>query len=273
MRLKRNNPLIYVILILIALLSIFPFYWMFIIGSNTNAVINEFPPRLTPGSNFIANFNKTLELVPIFNSLINSAIVAVSITLLVLFLSSLAGYTFAKINFPFKNFLFGFVLFTMMIPMQLGVVPRYIIVSKLGWVDSLNAVIIPGMANAFGVYWMRQFIKTTVHDDLINAAKIDGCSYFSIYFRIILPMIKSGLATLGILTFMNVWNDYFWPSVVLHNNYKITVQLALRSLNDAIYQDYSMVLSATFIATLPLLLIFLLFNKQFIAGVTEGSIK
>lgn len=273
---KRNlvsRVIMYLFLLIIALLSIFPFYWMFIVGSNTNAIINSLPPKLIPGKMFITNFNRTWELIPIFHCILNSAILSVIITFFVLFLSSMAGAAFAKLDFPHKNFLFGFVLFTMMIPMQLGVIPRYIIISKLHLVNKLSGVVIPSLVNAFGVFWMRQFIMETIPDDMINAAKIDGCGYFRIYLSIILPVIKSGLATLGIINFMNVWNDYFWPSVVLHTNDKITIQLALKSLNNAMDQDYSMVLSATFVSTLPLLIIFLIFNKQFIAGVTDGSIK
>ena len=263
----------YVMLAAIAALSVFPFYWMFVIGSNTNAVVNSFPPKMVPGSNFAANFSRTLEMAPIFRSMLNSAFLSIVITVTELFLSSLAGFAFAKLRFRGKGFLFAFVLFTMMVPVQLGIIPRYLIVSRLGWVDSFLSVIVPGMVNAFGVYWMRQYIMTTIHDDLINAAKIDGCGYWGIYLKIILPIIKPGLATLGILTFMNVWNDYFWPSVVLHGSSMLTIQIALRSLNDALFQDYSLIMSATFVATLPLLIIFLLFNKQFIAGATEGAIK
>lgn len=265
--------IMYLFLLIITILSIFPFYWMFIVGSNTNAVINCLPPKLVPGKMFLTNFNRTWELIPIFHCILNSAILSVTITFFVLILSSMAGAAFAKLDFPHKSFLFGFVLFTMMIPMQLGVIPRYIIISKLHLVNKLSGVVIPSLVNAFGVFWMRQFIMETVPDDMINAAKIDGCNYLKIYTSIILPVIKSGLATLGIITFMNVWNDYFWPSIVLHTNDKITIQLALKSLNNAMDQDYSMVLSATFVSTLPLLIIFLIFNKQFIAGVTEGSIK
>ena len=263
----------YVMLAAIAALSVFPFYWMFVIGSNTNAVVNSFPPKMVPGSNFAANFSRTLEMAPIFRSMLNSAFLSIVITVTELFLSSLAGFAFAKLRFRGKGFVFAFVLFTMMVPVQLGIIPRYLIVSRLGWVDSFLSVIVPGMVNAFGVYWMRQYIMTTIHDDLINAAKIDGCGYWGIYLKIILPIIKPGLATLGILTFMNVWNDYFWPSVVLHGSSMLTIQIALRSLNDALFQDYSLIMSATFVATLPLLIIFLLFNKQFIAGATEGAIK
>ena len=263
----------YVMLAAIAALSVFPFYWMFVIGSNTNAVVNSFPPKMVPGSNFAANFSRTLEMAPIFRSMLNSAFLSIVITVTELFLSSLAGFAFAKLRFRGKGFLFAFVLFTMMVPVQLGIIPRYLIVSRLGWVDSFLSVIVPGMVNAFGVYWMRQYIMTTIHDDLINAAKIDGCGYWGIYLKIILPISKPGLATLGILTFMNVWNDYFWPSVVLHGSSMLTIQIALRSLNDALFQDYSLIMSATFVATLPLLIIFLLFNKQFIAGATEGAIK
>lgn len=263
----------YAFLVLISIISIFPFYWMFVVGSNSNASINRFPPQMLPGTNFIANLSKAISMSPFMGSIVNSCIVSVTITLFLLFLASLAGYTFSKIEFPFKNALFVFILFTMMIPVQIGVIPRYMIVSKLGWVDSLVSVIIPSLVNSFGVFWMRQYITTAVPDELVSAAKIDGCGPFNVFLRIIVPIIQPGFATLGILTFMQAWNDYFWPSVVLHSNSSLTIQLALRTLNDANFQDYSVILSATFIATLPLLLVFLFFNKQFIAGIAEGALK
>jgi cellobiose transport system permease protein len=264
---------LYAFLVLTSLISVFPFFWMFIVGSNTTAVINQFPPKVVPGPYFLENLQKAMDRSPYFLSYLNSVIISISITASVLLLASLAGFAFAKLRFPFSKGLFVFVLFTMMIPVQLGIIPLYMIMSNLGWVNTRWAVIVPGMVNAFGVFWMRQYIITAVPDELIAAARIDGCNNYSMFFRIVVPIIQPAYATLGILTFMNAWNDFFWPSVVLQSRNMLTVQLALRTLNDAFYQDHSMVLSATFVATLPLLVVFLLFNKRFIAGIAEGALK
>lgn len=161
----------------------------------------------------------------------------------------------------------------MMIPPQLGLIPNFMIISELGWVDDLRAVIVPAMVTAFGVFWMRQYISSAVPYELIEAARIDGCSNFRTFWNIILPTVRPGLATLGIFTFMSTWNDFLWPLVVLKDRSVHTIQIALRTLNDVYYTDYSMILAGTFMATIPILVVFLIFSRQFISGITEGAVK
>jgi cellobiose transport system permease protein len=264
---------IYLFLLLITMLSIFPFYWMFVIGSNTTAAINQFPPAMTPGAHFLANLDKVFNSVNFFQAIVNSFLVSTAVTISVLFFCSLAGFAFAKMEFKGRNFLFVFLLGTMMVPAQLGLIPSYIIVSKLGWIDSLKAVIVPGMVNAFGVFWMRQYISATIPNDLLEAGRIDGSSTFGLFWNITVPAIRPGIATLGIITFMGVWNDFLWPLVVLKDRSVHTIQIALRNLSGAYYQDYAMILAGTFLATLPILIIFLAFSRHFISGLTEGAVK
>ncbi|MGN8647196.1 carbohydrate ABC transporter permease [Gracilibacillus sp. HCP3S3_G5_1] len=264
---------LYIFLTLAAIISVFPFYWMFVIGSNTNSEVNKIPPALLPGPNFVENMFKVFERINFFGSLLNSFIISTTITIAVLFFCSLAGFAFAKIDFKFKNFFFIFLLATMMVPPQLGLIPSFMIISFLGWVDQLQAVIVPGMVSAFGVFFMRQYIAGAIPNDLMEAAKIDGCGNFRIYWNIVVPTIKPAFATLGIITYMNSWNDFLWPLVVLKDKSSHTIQIALRTLNDAYTTDYPMILAGTFLATIPILIIFLIFNKQFIAGITEGAIK
>jgi cellobiose transport system permease protein len=147
------------------------------------------------------------------------------------------------------------------------------IIAKLGWINNLNAIIVPAAVNAFGVFWMRQYISSTIPNELIDAGRIDGCSNFRLYWTVVLPVVKPALATLGLITFMNVWNDYLWPLVVLKDSSVHTIQVALRTLTGAYTQDFGMILNGTFLATLPLLVVFLLFSKHVIAGLTEGSVK
>lgn len=270
---KLPRIFLYVFLIISSIVSVFPFYWMFVIGSNTNSAVNKFPPSFIPGSHFIENAAKVFDRINFLGALWNSFIIATTITLAVLFFCSLAGFAFAKIDFKGKNFFFVFLLATMMVPPQLGLIPSFMIISALDWVDTLQAVIVPGMVNAFGVFFMRQYIATSLPNDLIEAAKIDGCGNFRIYWSIVLPAIKPAFATLGIITYMHSWNDFLWPLVVLKDSSVHTIQIALRTLNDAYTTDYPMILAGTFMATIPILIVFLIFNKQFIAGITEGAVK
>lgn len=270
---KLTRIFLYIFLSVCALISVFPFYWMFVIGSNTNSAVNTFPPSLIPGSMFVENALKVFERVNFFGALLNSFIIATAITLAVLFFCSLAGFAFAKLEFKGKNFFFIFLLATMMVPPQLGLIPSFMIISALDWVDTLQAVIVPGMVSAFGVFFMRQYIATSIPNDLMEAAKIDGCGNIRIYWNIIVPAIKPAFATLGIITYMQSWNDFLWPLVVLKDSSVHTIQIALRNLNDAYTTDYPMILAGTFMATIPILIVFLIFNKQFVAGITEGAVK
>jgi cellobiose transport system permease protein len=268
-----SKMLLYVILFFGAFISLFPFYWMFVIATNPNHVINRLPPAMLPGNDLVVNFQNVLLNINFFGALWNSIVVSSTITLSVLFLSSLAGFAFAKLNFPGKNVLFIFILVTMMIPSQLGLIPSYLIITKLGWLSDLRAVIVPGMVSAFGIFWMRQYIKEAIPDELLEAAKIDGCSTFRIYWNVVVPLILPAFATLGIITFMGVWNDFLWPLVVLKDQSVHTIQVAIRSLNDTYVNDYGMIMSGTFWATVPLVLIFLMFNRFFIDSLTKGAIK
>ncbi|MBW8349806.1 carbohydrate ABC transporter permease [Bacillus sp. IITD106] len=270
---KISSIFIYVFMILSTLISIFPFYWMFVIGSNTTSDVNKFPPVVLPGANFIENIQKVFEKIDFFGAVLNSFIISSLITISVLFFCSLAGFAFSKLEFKGRDALFIFLLGTMMIPPQLGLIPNFMIISKLGWIDDVKAVIVPGMVSAFGVFWMRQYISSAVPYELIEASRIDGCSNFRTYWNIVLPAVRPGLATLGIITFMGAWNDFLWPLVVLKDESVHTIQIALRTLNDVYFTDYSMILAGTFLATLPIMIVFVVFSRQFIAGITEGAVK
>lgn len=264
----------YLFLIIGALVSIFPFYWMFVVATNDKDAAFQIPPLLIPGGEFFDNFSRVLERTDFFRAMLNSLVVASSVTVSVVFLCTLAGFAFAKYEFPLKKTLFVFVIATMLVPAQLGVLPQYVIMAKLHWIDTYKALIVPAMVNAFGIFWMRQYISSAVHSELLEAGRIDGGGHFRIFWNIALPVVTPAMATLGILNFMNVWNDFFWPLVVLKNREHYTIQLALQQLftnKDGL--DFGMIMSATFTATLPLLIVFLLFSRWVIAGLTSGAIK
>lgn len=264
---------VYLILILAAFFSIFPFYWMFVMATNNNSAINSLPPAYIPGKELVTNFTNVINTIDFFGAMWNSVIVSTITTIGVLFLCSLAGFAFAKFHFKGKNILFIAILVTMMIPPQLGLIPQYYIITQLDWLNDLKAIIVPGLIDAFGIFWMRQYISSNVPDELVDAAKIDGCSNFRVYWNIAVPVIIPAFATLAIIKFMYVWNDFLWPLVVLREPESHTIQIALRGLIDNYVRDNGMILSGTFWATVPLIIVFLLLNRLFIKSLTEGAIK
>ncbi|MEU6074567.1 carbohydrate ABC transporter permease [Micromonospora sp. NPDC047074] len=274
-RLWAASRLTYAALIAAGLLSIFPIYWMFVVASRSNDAMGQLPPPVTPGGNFGANVSRLLGNTDAYfvTGLINSAIVATTVTVSVVFFSTLAGFAFAKLRFRGRNALLMVIIATMMVPTQLGVIPLYMLMTKLNWNDRLPAVIVPALVTGFGVFMMRQYAGQAVSTELIEAARVDGCNTARIYWNVVLPALRPAAAVLGLLTFMTTWNDFLWPYAVLNDPENPTVQLALRTLSDGYYTDMSQVFTGTAIATLPLLLVFVLFGRQIIGGIMEGAVK
>lgn len=268
-----SSIFIYLFLSIASLLSLFPFYWMFVMATRPSAAYNSIPPVITPGKMLVENFQKVLEQIEFFKAMGNTVIICTIVTLVVLIISSLAGFAFAKFRFPGKNILFVGILLTMVIPPQLGLIPQYYLISKAGLLDTLSGVMILFFLNPLGIFLMRQYVSEAVPDELIEAAKLDGCSNFKIYRRIVLPIILPAFATLGIIVFTAVWGEFLWQFTVLRDPEKYTIQVALASLNNTFKVDYGMLMSGVFWATVPLIVIFLLFNRLFIASITEGAVK
>ncbi|MGW4156798.1 carbohydrate ABC transporter permease [Micromonospora chersina] len=274
-RLWSAGRLTYLALGLTALMSIFPIYWMFVVASRTSDAMGQVPPPLTPGGNLGANIARLFDNTDAYflTGLINSAIVAGTVTVSVVFFSTLAGFAFAKLRFRGRNALLLVIVATMMVPTQLGVIPLYLLMTKLNWNDRLPAVIVPALVTGFGVFMMRQYAGQAVSSELIEAARMDGCNTARIYWNVVLPALRPAAAVLGLLTFMTTWNDFLWPYAVLNDPENPTVQLSLRALSDGYYQDMSQVFTGTAIATLPLLLVFVVFGRQIIGGIMEGAVK
>ncbi|WP_449540399.1 carbohydrate ABC transporter permease [Ferdinandcohnia sp. Marseille-Q9671] len=268
-----GRTLVYVFLLIAALLSLFPFYWMFVMATRPSAAYNSIPPTLTPGTMLVENFKKVLSQIDFFGGMWNSFVLCAVVTIVVLFISSLAGFAFAKFKFPGKNIFFVAILVTMIIPPQLGLIPQYFLISKAGLLDTLQGVMILFFLNPLGIFLMRQYITEAVPDELIEAAKLDGCSNFRIYRGIVLPIILPAFATLGIIVFTAVWGEFLWQFTVLRDPEMYTIQVALAQLSNTHNVDFGMILSGVFWATVPLLIIFLLFNRLFISSITEGSVK
>ncbi|GLY23547.1 carbohydrate ABC transporter permease [Micromonospora echinospora] len=274
-KLWSASRLTYAALILAGFLSIFPIYWMFVVASRSSDAMGQVPPPVTPGGNLGANIARLFDNTDAYflAGLINSAIVATTVTVSVVFFSTLAGFAFAKLRFKGRNALLLVIVATMMVPTQLGVIPLYLLMTKLNWNDRLPAVIVPALVTGFGVFMMRQYAGQAVSTELIEAARMDGCSTARVYWNVVLPALRPAAAVLGLLTFMTTWNDFLWPYAVLNDPENPTVQLSLRALSDGYYQDMSQVFTGTAIATLPLLLVFVLFGRQIIGGIMEGAVK
>ena len=263
----------YVVLAAAALMSIFPLYWMFVVGSNDSSAVAKFPPVLLPGGNFGRNVAQIFDIVPFGRSLLNSAIVSLSVAVLQVFFCTLAGYAFAKLRFPGRRSLFVFVVATMLIPTQLGIVPMYMIMARIGWVDTLYPLIVPGAVSAFGVFWMRQVIAATIPDELLEAARIDGCSPLRAYRSVVLPIVRGSAAVFGLYAGMTAWNDFLWPLIILSSPEHFTVQVAIQQLRTQYTIDYSNTLAGSVLGTLPLLLLFAVAGKQLVAGIMDGAVK
>ena len=275
-KLGAAGPLTYVFLIVVALVSMFPLYWSLVVASHDNSAVAAYPPVLTPGHELWHNlhrlFNSGEVNVDFWSALVNSAIVATVVTVSVVLFSALAGFAFAKLRFRGSKFLFVTVIATMLVPVQLGVIPLYIEMVHLGWTNHLMAVIAPNLASAFGVFLMRQYISGSVPNELIDAARVDGCYTFGVFRHVIWPAVRPVAAVLGLLTFMTTWNDFFWPLVVLGPR-NPTVQVAVSTLASGYVQDYALVLTGTFVSIIPLLVVFVVLGRNIIGGIMRGAVK
>jgi len=270
----KAGPLVYTVLALGAALSVFPLYFMFVVATRSNDAIGGLPPVLSPGGQLAENVQRLLDNADahFLRGLLNSVLVSGAVTLSVVLFSTLAGFAFAKLPFRGSNVLLLTIIATMAIPLQLGLIPLYILMVKLGWVGDLKAVIVPFLVSGFGVFMMRQYSASAVSDELIEAARVDGCSTLRIYWNVVLPAVRPAAAVLGLFTFMQTWNDFLWPYSVLNQD-QPTVQLSLATLSSGYYSDFAQIFAGTALATLPLLLVFVLFGRQIIGGIMEGALK
>lgn len=271
---RGPGVLTYIFLGIVLLISAFPFYWMFVVASNDTSAMNSVPPAFMPGGNFLTHAQQVFDRTPFGNALINSAIVATAVAITQTLFSAMAGFAFAKMSFPLRNTLFVIVVASMMVPLQLGVVPQFILISELGLMNQLIAVILPGLVTAFGVFWMRMHIASAVPDEVLQAARVDGAGTFRTFWSIVLPMIRPAAAILALFAFLFAWNDFFWPLIVLQTPDSWTAQVALRQVqNQAYITDFGVQFAATVIATLPLLVISIVMGRQLVRGIMEGAVK
>ena len=265
--------LLYTVLIIGALVSIFPFYWMFVSATRPSADVFAFPPKLFFGGNLLENIKSLNNEINLWRVFFNSIAIASIYTVITAFLSALAGYALAKFEFKGKTIIFTAIMLTMMLPAQAKMVPLFEIMAGLNWTNTYQAVILPDIASAFGIFLMRQNMLK-VPDAIIESARIDGCSEFKIFLKIIFPTMRPALAALAIYMFIFQWGNFMWQLIVLNANNMKTLPVALATLQqNNTHIDYGQILIGTTLTVIPVMILFVLLQKQFVAGIFGGSVK
>ena len=266
--------LVYAVLILGTLVTLVPFVWIVATSFKPPSEIVRIPPTFFPENWTLESYRTIFDdpKVPLPRFYLNSALVAFGRVIITLFVSSLVGYVFAKYSFRGKNLLFGFILVQLMVPFTVIMIPSYLILVQLRLLDTLWGLVIPAMVDAFGIFLMRQFIET-FPNDLIDAARIDGSSEFGIYRKIVLPNMGAALATLGIFTFMTTWNDYLWPLIVITTHEKRTLPLLRTCDNSHHGQRYDLTMAASILVLIPVLVVYIFFQRWIVRGVALSGMK
>ncbi len=262
----------YLTLVIGTFISVLPFAWMLVAATHTTAEVFASPPPVLPGGQLWANLSRLQDETQFARVMWNSALIAVIYTVFSSIISAMAGFSLAKYGFRGRGLVLGFILVTMMIPMQVLLVPLFQLMATLGWVDTYQAVILPFLANAFGVFLMRQSFMN-FPTEIIEAARIDGAGELRIFFATVLPIARPQLAALVIYTFMSQWNAFIWPLLMLNTESNYTVPVALNTMIGLSHVDYSGLMMGSLLTTIPMLAIFLAFQRQFVAGLLGGAVK
>lgn len=272
-RFSMTTFFIYLFLAIAIFTMLIPYYWMLITSIKPQEEIQTYPPKFYVQNPTLEPYRDLFRLVPMGRYLLNTLFMCVSVVIFKVLACSLAGYAFAKHKFWGRDFIFMLFLASLMIPWQVNIIPGFIIVKNLGWLNTFKGLIIPTMGwGAFGIFLNRQFIYS-IPDDLIDAAKIDGCTEFRIYISVILPLIKPVLATLAIFTFIQQWNNLVWPMVIINSRMMKTVPLALAVLSSQTSSNFGMLMAGAVVATTPMLVVFLMFQKYIIKGIALTGLK
>ena len=270
----RPGWFVYGVLGVFLLGSFFPYYWSFLIGSGDAYTIRDPNMSWIPGGNFIANALSVVNdpavnfWAALWNSIWSSALIALS----VVFFSTLAGWAFAKLRFRGSRWLLVFVIATMAVPTQLGVVPLFLVMKQLHWIGQIQAVIVPGLVTAFGVFWMTQYLEQALPYELVEAARVDGASMLRTFWSIALPAARPAATMLALFTFVASWTNYFWPFIVLGSK-NPTLPIALQQLQAAYFKDMSLIMAGVVLSVIPLLILFVIAGRQLVAGIMQGAVK
>lgn len=264
--------LLYALLISTSIMMIIPFYWS--VGTALKLEQNVFasPPQWWPTPATLENFIQVITRIHFFQYFGNSVFVSAVVTLGHVFFDTLAGYAFAKLKFPFRDQIFFIMLLALMVPFQVNLIPVYKIMATFHWIDTYWALIIPNLTSIFGIFLMRQFMMS-IPNELLDAARIDGCNEFGVFRRIVLPLALPGIATLVIFTFMGTWNDFLWPRLVINSSKLFTLPLGLAMLQMKNTSNVAQIMAGTVLTALPMIIVFLFMQRQFIEGMTAGALK
>ncbi|MEW2484986.1 carbohydrate ABC transporter permease [Streptomyces sp. NPDC048411] len=268
----QGGPFAYIALAVVGIGSILPLYWTLVAASHTQDEVLASTPPFLPGGRLMHNLDAAWNQAHLGQAIVNSVIVSGCITAATLFFCTLAGYAFSTMRFRGRSGLMTAVIATLTIPPQLSVVPLFMMMSDIGWGGHLESVIFPTLVSAFGVFFMRQYLSEALPYELIEAAKVDGANNFRIVLSIVLPVARPAMMVLGMLTFVQAWNDFFWPYLAL-NQQNPTLQVALGQLSASYTPDQSIVMAGALISTLPLLVVFVIFGKQIVGGIMSGAVK
>ena len=271
-KVKVSRILIYVVLLSGVLIAILPFVWMFLTAFKTNTEAMAIPPTIFPKKFRLDSFATIFEKLPFVKIYLNTIISALVTVAAQLTFCAMAGYAYARINFPFKNVLFTATLAVLMVPGTFFILPQYRIINKLGLLNTIPARFLPNLFSAMGTFLLRQFFLS-LPQELEDAAYIDGCNRGKAFLRIMLPLIKPGLVSLGILTFRFAWNDLMWPMIVNTSTEKMTLSAALSFMQGQYLTDFPGVMAGAFMAVIPMIVIFAIFQKQFIEGIATSGMK
>lgn len=268
----RNKVIIHTVLIIGALIMIMPFIWMALTSVKTLSESMAIPPVLFPEVAQWQNFPEILEKLPFMSFYLNTLLMIVGRVVFALMFSSMAAYAFARIDFPFRNFLFSVILVQMMIPSQIFITPQFLLAQQLGMLDSVSGLILPGLVSAFGTFLLRQFFMS-LPDELEEAAFLDGANIWQIFFKIMLPLARSGLVALGIFTALFAFKDLMWPLIVNISENKMPLSAGLATLQGQYTTNYPELMAGSLLAIWPMLVIFILFQKKFIEGIATSGGK
>ncbi len=270
---KAGTISAYIIIALGAIIMVAPFYFMFIFATHPRDDIFKMPPPLLPGNAVPMNWGLLLRRVPFPRNFLISVYVSVAQTALTLLFCSMGGFAFGMYDFKFKKQIFAIVLGTMLLPAFLGMVPTFMLMDWLGWLNQPRALIIPGAAGALGIFMMRQYITSSIPKELVEAARCDGCSEIRIYWNVVAPLLGPAMGTLGLITFIGSWNNFMAPLIVMREMNMYTIPLALRSMQDPQNTPWGAVMLGSALAVLPLLILFVFSSRRLIAGLTSGALK
>ncbi len=266
----KNLP--YLLLTGVSMAMILPFYCSMKTSIQILLVLISYPPTWIPKAPTLRNYLKLFEKLPVARLYFNSLFLSITITVLVLFTSSLIGYVFAKFYFPGRNIIFIMILGTMMIPFYITMIPLYILMVHLKWVDTYQAIVAPAICSSFGIFLMRQWMHS-IPNDILDAARIDGCREFSIFRKIILPLSKPALSALGIFQFIGNWNNFLWPLIILNSQELWTLPVGLATFQQQWWTDYALTMAGAAISVVPLIIVFILLQKRITKGIVLTGMK